>query len=186
MTTAIQTSVAQELQSIADANGGVLKPEQVVEFAKDPDTALHNQFTWDDTRAAREYRLHQARNIIRVSVVVVGSKTQNVRAFVSLKSDRIKPGGGYRQISVVMSDDAMRGELLRDALADFKAIKEKHEKLQELRAVFDAIDEADEKFSQNTEQPKPEQLSPFGALLSSVVADRSTQVTATKHKGTRY
>jgi hypothetical protein len=45
-----------ELRQIEQKAGGVLQPESVVDFARNPKTALHGAFTWDDTEAARKYR----------------------------------------------------------------------------------------------------------------------------------
>jgi hypothetical protein len=45
-------------------NGGV-RPHDLVEAARDPDHACHNDFTWDVEEAARERWHDQARAIIR-------------------------------------------------------------------------------------------------------------------------
>lgn len=43
-----------------------LTPNKVVEIAKDPESPLHGHFCWDDNEAAHQYRLEQARSLIRV------------------------------------------------------------------------------------------------------------------------
>ena len=48
---------------------GHLKPEVVVSYAKPDESPLHRVFEWDDAAAAEEYRLIQARTLVR-SVVV--------------------------------------------------------------------------------------------------------------------
>lgn len=175
----VAKAIQAELQSISDQNGGVLLPAAVVEFAKNPDTQLHGQFEWDDSEAARQYRLEQARRIIRVSVVVVGERSENVRAFVSLKKDRYD-GGGYRPMTVVLSSEELHAQMLSDALSELQAIKAKHRRLQELRPVFDAIDTV---ASVVEASPGDEPPSAFAHLLSG--AGRS-EASITRHKGTRY
>jgi hypothetical protein len=49
--------IFEELNQIAATHGGELREEDVVEFAKNPETALHDYFTWDDKKAAAKYRL---------------------------------------------------------------------------------------------------------------------------------
>jgi hypothetical protein len=120
----------------------VLRPEDVIEFARDPKTALHSRFVWDNGQAAHKWRLHEARNLIRVSIKHVGRAIQTpIRAFVSLKSDRYQEGGGYRSTVTVLSDTERRAEMLRDALADLIAIRRKYNHLQELAQVFAAVDQ---------------------------------------------
>ena len=50
--------------------GETVRPSDVVELARDENTALHNLFTWDDSIAAEKYREHEAGCIIRNIVVV--------------------------------------------------------------------------------------------------------------------
>lgn len=44
---------------------GRLAPADVVAEASDPASPLHDYFEWDDSEAARKYRLSQARTLIR-------------------------------------------------------------------------------------------------------------------------
>lgn len=137
--------IVTELEIIRNTSGGVLIPEKVVEFAADPNTALHKQFEWDDTEAAREYRIYQARNLIRVMVTVLPNTTKETRAYVSLVSDRSnKSGGGYRAMVDVLSDEDRRKELLSMALADMRRWREKYGELKELAGIFQAIDDLDD------------------------------------------
>lgn len=125
---------------------GMLHPEDVVAFARDPETALHAQFEWDDTEAAHQFRLEQARRVIRVHVVVddTDGAAQQVRAFVSLSSDR-RSGGGYRTFAAVKSDEALYAEMLSDALGQLVGIQRKYQRIKELGRVFRAVDAVAEK-----------------------------------------
>jgi len=130
--------IVAELETVRRrSRTGKLYPKAVVEFAKDPETALHKRFVWDDTEAAQRYRLDQARDLIQLVVKVVAENRPAYRAYVSLTRDRLK-GGGYREIEVVLRDEAMYGELLEDALADLKRLEEKYGELKELRTVWQA------------------------------------------------
>ena len=142
-----QSIIASELERLTRLNGGVLQPQTVVEAARDPKSPLHDSFDWDDTEAASKWRLHQARQLIRVLVryePVTGGKTVPVRVFVSLTPDRKEDGGGYRLSQSVFSDDDMRRQLLVDARREMARFREKYSALTELAKVFEAMEEAQE------------------------------------------
>lgn len=138
----LKERIARELDRIREENGGQLKQEDVVEFARDPSTALHGRFTWDDTEAAHLWRLAQAAQIIRLVVSVIEEDAPPVRAFVSLTTDRVKGGAGYRAIQDVLQDADMTAQLVEDALSDLAAIRHKYKSLTALVRVWNAIDEA--------------------------------------------
>lgn len=102
------------LTDIAKKNGGVLMVDAVLDEAKDESSPLHSHFEWDDSVAAEAHRRYQARVLIqRCKITLIESEPTTVRAFVSLQSDR-EGGGGYRMTTSVMTDEALREELLRD------------------------------------------------------------------------
>jgi len=112
----------------------------VVKFAENPQTKLHDQFTWDNDAAGYQYRLWQARQIIRVTVgIIPGTETRN-RIFVSMMADRYSDAGGYRAMVDVLADDEQRATMLEEALAELDVFRQKYRRLKELAAVFDAID----------------------------------------------
>ena len=132
-------TIEQELESLRRPDG-TIKPEDVVEYAKDPSTKLHSRFEWDDSKAGAAYRLWQAREVIRVVVRVIdGTELPPTRVYVSLPSDRERDGGGYRAVVDVLSHPRRRQELLSLALAEAEAWQLKYRNLVELDEVFQAI-----------------------------------------------
>lgn len=102
------------LTKLATRNGGVLRVDDVLQEAQDENSVLHKHFEWDDSKAADSYRREQARTLIqRCKITLVETNPVQVRAFVSLPSDR-ESGGGYRLTSEVVSDVFLKAELLRD------------------------------------------------------------------------
>ena len=155
----LPTTITGELRFIQSNNNGTLQPADVVEYAKDPETLLHNKFEWDDSDAAHQYRLWQARRVIRLELVIVGnaagtpgkvildrndiniSPGKSTRAYISLSIDRTgEVKNGYRSIEDVVSDDELRQEMLKDARKDMNLFRRKYDMLKELSAVFDAMD----------------------------------------------
>jgi hypothetical protein len=132
----------RELEEIAAANGGLVRPEAVVEYARNPETALHSWFEWDDSKAAEKYRLHQARMRLRLVLTMHPKAEIKFRAVVSLKEDRYS-GQGYRLTLDVMSESERREQLLLEALAEFRALEEKYRQYQELAEIFAAIERSE-------------------------------------------
>jgi len=120
-------TVYDELEVVRQMSGGTLKPEDVVEYAKDPDTKLHSRFEWDDSKAGPAYRIWQARMIIRTTVTIIEGTTESIRAFVSLAEDR--GSEGYRAMVEVMADDDTRMRLLAQARKDAEVFQKKYKKL---------------------------------------------------------
>lgn len=61
-----EVQVAAELEHIADAHGGVIRPSDIVREAAALASPLHGEFEWDDSKAAYGYRLTRARQLISV------------------------------------------------------------------------------------------------------------------------
>ena len=150
MNTAIQPHdpVAQALEEVREANGGTLTPQAVVEAARDNASPLHECFTWDDSEAAEQYRLWEARQLIRVRVVLLRPKdedTRPIRAYVSLIEDRGHEG--YRPTIEVLTDEQRRVALVRQAIGEIAAACKKYEdmELDELGDVFAAVHAVEER-----------------------------------------
>lgn len=132
-------SVITELFDLYARNGNELRPADVVEFARDPQTALHKRFTWDDTEAAHKWRLHEASELIRVSVYLEPSKQTPIRA--SVRTSDPTSASEYRHLNDVLDDSERRGRLIRDALKEVKNWRARYEAVTELAPIFAAIDE---------------------------------------------
>jgi len=131
-------AIVAELEEIEAAHG-IVRPEDVVEFARNPQTALHSQFEWNDTEAARKHRIWQAREILNVCVRFVGDvEKRPMRAYVSLGSDRLA-GGGYRSTVRVLDDADRRAELLAQAKREAQQWANRYKEFTELARIRDAI-----------------------------------------------
>lgn len=104
--------VRNELRRIHDLRGE-LKPVDVVEESKPKAAPLHPCFEWNDTKAATEFRLHQARNIINIVQVTTtdarGRKC-TVPEFinVSVPTEEDSRARNYQPVEVAMNDPATR------------------------------------------------------------------------------
>ena len=137
--------IKSELNRIASEHGDRLLAKDVVEAAKPKSSPLHSKFCWDDTEAARKYRLDQARDLIQVYVTLIpfeDGKPKAVRAWVSLTPDRVD-GSGYRRTVTVLSTESLRAVLVADAIADMKLFRKKYSTIVGLAEVFEAMTKAE-------------------------------------------
>lgn len=142
MKDSVRERMERELESIREADGGVLRPVAVVRFAaENPDSALHGKFEWDDSRAAHAHRIWQARCVIETVCTVVRGDRATVRAYVSLAEERSR-GGGYRRTEEMLSEPESRMKLLRQARAEMETFRMRYQELVELSEVFDAMKKA--------------------------------------------
>ena len=130
-----------ELERIRTKHNGRLEPDWVVHAAKSDKNPLHGLFEWNDTVAAQNYRVSQARHVIRSIEVVIeeAERPKPVRAFVSVVRDRDQ---SYTSVSHAMSDPELRKQVLRTALKELEAWRHRYAELVELATVFAAIEEA--------------------------------------------
>lgn len=130
-------AVQSELLAIKNASrDGMLHAEKVVEWAKKhKQSALHRKFEWNDSKAAREYRLWQARVLIQLNITTQDGGPQ----LVSLSIDRTK-GGGYRDLDDVRRDKNLSAVLLNDALNELRRVQDKYKRVRALAKVWHAVD----------------------------------------------
>lgn len=125
--------VADEISSI----GLSVKPEEIVDKARDENTELHKCFEWDDTKAAEKYRIYQARQIVcHLIVKEVDDTVQKPEVRVFYKTDNTE---GYKPVEYIMRNEDEYHKLLDRALTELKAFQRKYSTLKELDGLFDAI-----------------------------------------------
>lgn len=162
-------SVQSELEYISRQDDGICYPHKVVEFAKNENTHLYSRFTWDDNKAAYEYRLEQARRIIRLQLTVIETKNNSgdikfvIRKYHSLKDDRAN-NIGYRLITDVMEQDELRNNLLSDALGEFKRLEEKYKQLKELNGIFQSLHTIELEFQKKRNKVKHEEATRISSV----------------------
>lgn len=131
--------VGKALEDIEKESGEVTA-ELLLKKATPKDSELHTLFEWDNKKAAGEWRLHQARQIIgAVAVVYEEEKEEPIttRAFVNV-GDVHK--ASFVNTAKAMSDEETRTVVLKHALDELKAFKAKYAGLNELAIIFTEID----------------------------------------------
>lgn len=122
--------IGEALRSITDQSGGKLTPKAVVDAASAKTSVLHRHFEWDDSKAAHQFRLDQARSLIR-SIHVENPDTESgvVRGFLS-----IRDGGktAYRTVEDVLTSADLQSRILSSAERDLLAFETRYQSLSEV------------------------------------------------------
>lgn len=121
---------------------GELTPTQIVHDARKKSSPMHGCFEWEDSEAARLYRLEQARYLLRsIEVIYEGTEKEEVItvAFVNLR-ERGPTTEPYQYIGTVLTDEKKREQLVKRALEDLRAFRAKYGHLKELSSIFAEVD----------------------------------------------
>jgi hypothetical protein len=133
-------AVGKHLELLRQQCKGELTPADVLADARHNNSPLHTYFEWDDSAAAEQYRLKQARGLIRavVAIYVEPEKpASRVKAFVHIPE---AAAPHYRATHHAMSQKSTRDMVLRRAWEEFMAWKKRYQDLQEFADLFAAAE----------------------------------------------
>lgn len=139
-------AVAEELERLAkDDEDGLVRPEAVVEAARDESSPLHKHFEWDDGEAAERYRLYQARRLI-VKVTIVRAPYKGP-TYVNVKVSRTgQVRQGYVKVDRAAADPNLYDQIVEDArkgIVNYRnrlsAFEEAHEIVGRLDSALEAM-----------------------------------------------
>lgn len=144
--------VGEYCYALEQKKGGKLTPKELVEAARDVNSPLHDEFEWNDTKAAQKYREWQARYIIssiEVKLTYIPSEIEKVDLQIVPKSYGVKfyhtldlDEGGYENVLTISSDEEKRKKLLDNCLIDVNRFVEKYDTLRSaLPKLFEVMDE---------------------------------------------
>lgn len=120
---------------------GELTPQDVLADAKNNNSPLHSFFEWDEGAAAEQYRLQQARGLIRSVVAIYTDDTQpavRTRAYVHIAEPSAPH---YREAGHAMSQKKTRDMVLQRAWRELQAWRRRYADLKQLSDLFECIDE---------------------------------------------
>jgi hypothetical protein len=117
-------------------------PENIVDYAEShTDSELYKCFTWDDTKAAREYRKQEARKVLQLLVYSDDEAEAEEREPIQV---RVYQRGEveYKPAKLIIQNKGEYAKLLERAYAELQAFKERYKNIAELEEVLLAIDGA--------------------------------------------
>ena len=120
---------------------GELVPEDIVTAARPKNHPLHDRFEWNDSVAAHEHRVNQARRLIQsveIKWVTDEGTEHKVRAYASkFQSGKVPPG--YHRIDSDFDSDIDRAYLLKSMEREWKSLQQRWAHLAEF---WDLVREA--------------------------------------------
>lgn len=132
-----QQEVAERMVEL-EREHGKLTAEIVLAEAKNADSPLHACWEWDDSKAAENWYLEQARRLIQCVVMVTDiPNAPPVRAFVHLNDDE-----RYVSIARAASDANMRETMLANARRDISHLKAKYKTFTQFCEALDKAEKA--------------------------------------------
>lgn len=136
-------AVGEHLELLRAQAKGELTPEDVLADAVHHNSPLHSFFEWSDTEAAKQYRLTQARGLIRAVVAVYVSEDKpavRAKAYVHIN----EPGAPhYRESGHAMSQAKTRKMVLQRAWRELQQWRERYKDLKEFSELFEVMDDVD-------------------------------------------
>ena len=137
----VQAEVAgKEIERIIERDGGVT-PEGLLKEAESADSPLHDCFEWNDTVAARMWRLEQASYVLR-SIEVVIEKAEDaepvkVRMFHSVEQDEKR---FYTTLTNARNEPELWEQVKQRALEEIQSWQRTYRHITEFEIIFEAIE----------------------------------------------
>lgn len=118
---------------------GKLTAKSLVDASRPVNAPLHDEFEWNNDKAAELYRQEQARTMIQNIVVIneESPKQETTRAFVHIKQEETS---AYEPIAVVIHDEDKLAILYKTALRELESFKAKYKGIKAFEAVIKEID----------------------------------------------
>lgn len=137
--------VGRHIEMLREKFKGELTPQDILDDARHDNSPLHSFFEWNDGAAAEQYRLQQARGLIRAVVAVYtredeGKPAVRTKAYVHINEPSAPH---YREASHAMSQAKTRKMVLQRAWRELHAWRQRYKDLKEFSELFDVIDECE-------------------------------------------
>lgn len=113
--------------------------QNVVDLARNESSVIHDDFEWDNEIAGDKWRCHQARILIDNLVIKVEEPKKSEPTMIRVlhtTPDR----NDYKPIEFYIKNTEEHEKLLSMAKRDLQSFKTKYYSLEELKGVFEAID----------------------------------------------
>lgn len=133
--------VGEEIESL----GKEIKAWDVVAAAEKKTSAMHNEFLWNDEKAAEEYRLEQARSLMRSLVTVIDAPDQlsgsiTVRAYENVElGEGLKSRNAYVSTKKVLSIPELREQVIGRLDDEIREAEQTAAKYQYLCKQFEEV-----------------------------------------------
>lgn len=145
-----KTTPSQVILDLAKQHDGEITPEIVLNEAKSPESPLHKQFCWDDSKAAEMFRLAQAAALIRRVKITytTDNKEIRVRAFVNVRPQinedeepEEQAKGVYVTLAKASSIESYREQMIKACRRDVEAFRTKYSAITEVSSIISSMNQ---------------------------------------------
>ena len=128
-----------------------ITPQDYLNWARsNPESASHKHFTWEDTVAAKRWRVHEARNIINsVEIKIIDNRGDEefVPAFLNIvvrdSEDDWTATRVYSPFEVIADDEEKSKQIVERAMRDFMSWRKRYHRFRTLLPLADVYDATD-------------------------------------------
>lgn len=117
--------------------------KDLLDASRDENAPLHSCFEWDNSIAAEQYRIEQARKIIggiTIQYINDDKPSTPMRLFINVEPQAPKRQGAFASLDIVLKNPTYREQALNNALIELRSFQRKYAAYEELTDVFSAID----------------------------------------------
>lgn len=123
--------VYSDIENIAEKT-----PQNLVDYAAEhPDSELYKCFTWDDSKAANEWRKYEARQVMCQLVYKDDNEEEPMKVRVLQRASE-----SYLPVKEIIRNEDEYKLLLNKAKAELASFKERYKTLVELEEILALID----------------------------------------------
>lgn len=128
--------------------GVEVTPHNLLQIATPPESPIHKHFTWDESKAADEWRKQEARHILNHLVIVMPTPSGPVTRkacfsiTVSAEPSETRPAS-YYHVGEIAGDDELKSHIRDNAWKELRAWVSKygHFNFQEFEAIERFVNE---------------------------------------------
>lgn len=131
-------AAASALEAI-NKTKGKLTPTLVVEAAKSKSSPLHGYFTWENNKAAQNYRLLEASMLIRTVRIRVSSGENQITAPAYMLP--VRGHGNYLPTETVIQSEELTSAMMSIARTELAAFKKKYGRIEKLSGLWPVVDQ---------------------------------------------
>jgi len=111
---------------------GRLTPESVIAKARNPKSPLHDRFEWDNSAAAHQHRLQQARGLIRSVMVTITTEERTVSTVHYVRDPAAEDGQGYVSLAQLKTEPENARAMLMHSFAQAKTYLDRAEEFADV------------------------------------------------------
>ena len=135
-------AIAARLEKLTKLNKGRLTPANVMHDARNLKSPQHDQFEWDDGKASEQYRLDQARTLIRTVRLEIRTERRiisTVRYVRDPSANQFEQG--YVDVTSLRNNKTLAYEALEDELKRAKVSMDRALDFAETLNMRDMVDQ---------------------------------------------